>query len=155
MWEVGIFTGAAKTGWAALNWIRNWFDAPWKSLLISARIHKHQAEWYEVNFKITNEKPYWIELAVVRTTRPKGLRLRLAAHPLSSVMVPASEGAQLDDLGTVDAKGARNVPRELKLFVKLPIGKKSFDVTFEFELDSHDNRRTKFKAKVTTNKVDT
>jgi hypothetical protein len=70
-------------------------------------------------------------------------------------MVPASDGTQIDGLGTVDAKGARNVPHELKLFVKLPIGKKDFDVTFQFDLDSHDNRRTKSKAKVTTNKIDT
>ena len=155
MWEVGIFTGAAKAGLTALNWIRNWFDAPWKSLLIRAQIHRHQDEWHEVNFKITNEKPYWIDLLMVRTTRPKALRLRRAAHPFSSVMVPASEGAQIDGLGTVDARGARTVPHELKLFVKLPASKRDFDVTFQFDLGSHDNRRAKFKAKVTTNKIDT
>ncbi len=155
MWDVGAFAGAAKTGWAGLNWIRNWFDAPWKTLLISARTHRHQDDWYEVNFKVTNEKPYWIDLAAVRTVRPKKLRLRRAAHPLSSVMVPASEGTEIASLGTVDAKGARVGPYELKLFVKVPTGRKDFDVTFQFDIDSHDNRRTKFKAKVTTNKIDT
>jgi hypothetical protein len=89
VWDMGAFAGVAKTGWATLNWIRNWFDAPWKALLISARIHPHHEDWYEVNFKVTNEKPYWIDLAAVRTVKPKKLRLRRAMHPFSSIMVPA------------------------------------------------------------------
>jgi hypothetical protein len=155
MWDLGGFAGAAKTGWSVLNWIRNRFDAPWKALLISAKIHQHQENWYEVNFKITNEKPFWVDLAAVRTVKPKGLRLRRAMHPFSSVMVPKSEGTKIAALGTVDARGARTGPHELKLFVQVPAGKKDFDVTFQFNIDSHDNRRTKFRAKVTTNKIDT
>jgi hypothetical protein len=46
-------------------------------------------------------------------------------------------------------------PYEVKLFVKVPAGRKDFDVTFQFDIESHDNRRTKFKARVTTNKVAT
>jgi hypothetical protein len=155
MWDVGAFTGGAKVGWSILNWIRNWFDTPWKALLISARIHQHEGDWYEVNFKVTNEKPYWIDLAAVRTVKPKKLRLRRAAHPFTSVMVPASDSTDIDRLGTVDVKGAQIGPYEVKLFVKVPTGRKDFDITFQFDIDSHDNRRTKFKAKVTTNKVDT
>lgn len=155
MWEVGTFTGAAKAGWSALNWVRNWLDAPWKALLISARIHRHHEDWYEVNFKVTNEKPFWIDLVSVRTAKPKKLRLRRAMHPFSSVMVPASEADGVSNVGTVDAKGTRLGPFETKLYVKVPVGKKDFAVTFQFDVVSHDNRRTKFKAKVTTNAVDT
>jgi hypothetical protein len=104
---------------------------------------------------VTNEKPYRVDLATVRTVKPKKLPLRRAMHPFSSVMVPASESTEISCLGTVDAKGARTVPYELKLFVKVPGARKDFDVTFEFVIDSDDNRRTKFKGKVTTNKVDT
>jgi hypothetical protein len=155
MWDVGAFAGVAKAAWAVLNWIRNSFDAPWKALLISARMHQHQDDWYEVNFKFTNEKPYRVNLGAVRTVRPKKLRLRRAMHPFSSVMVPASEGAEIARLGTVDARGAQIGAYEVKLFVKVPAGKKDFDVTFQFDIDSHDNRRTKFRAKVVTDKVDT
>jgi hypothetical protein len=130
MWDAGIFAGVAKTGWTVLNLIRNWFDAPWKALLISAKIHHHQEDWYEVNFKITNEKPFWVDLTAVRTVKPKRLRLRKTIHPFSSVMVPKSEGTEITGLGTVDSKGARTVPHELMLFVQLPTAKKDFDVTF-------------------------
>jgi hypothetical protein len=41
------------------------------------------------------------------------------------------------------------------LFVKVPAGEKECDVTFQFDVEAHDNRRTKFSAKVTTNKVNT
>src|SRR5262249_50793313 len=118
-------------------------------------IHQHQDDWYEVNYRVTNEKPYWIDLAAVRTVKPKKLRLRRAMHPFTSIMVPASEDIEIARLGTVDAKGVQPGLREVKLFVKVRKEKKAFDVTFQFDIDSHDNRRTKFKAKVRSNKVDT
>jgi hypothetical protein len=46
-------------------------------------------------------------------------------------------------------------PYEVKVFVKVPAGRKDLNITFQFDIDSHDNRRTKFRARVTTNKVDT
>jgi hypothetical protein len=139
--------------WEGIKWITRSRQAPWSIINMSATLRPHIAPWYSVRFFCYPREPFAIDLASVRTIRPKDLLLRCANADGPGGMDVNSEAVVLKALQwTVQEKGVTTIRAfERFLFVKLERGETNVD--FEIEAQFYDNRRTVAPIWVRTNSV--